>query len=312
VSTGEDQHIAASGQLEREYTSGGRRYYHFIQQNPGLYPPMVMLSARFAQLSDTVQLDNGRIVRLEIDYHPNHSANLPHLQRAMKDGLRYYSRAFGPYPYDRLTLAESPAYSRREMSTPTVIYISEPQAWNADLRTGESWDYLYYEMAVQVAHQWWGNTVVPNNTLASRIIDLGLSRYAALALLAQQRDSSILQHAQEFLGWDYQWGHRTDWDGERPLINANKDYEWDSRAALHLFALAQTIGADSLNSALRDFHTQWALRPGGPYPGAHDLYNTLAAHLPDSLHTWFADAWYKSPTGPPAPPKQLASAKPAR
>ena len=313
VSTSANQTIAASGHLDREWTSGDRHYYHFVQESPGIYPPVAMLSARFAKWTDTVQLENGRIVHLGIDYHPQQNINLKYLQSAMKDALRYYSRTFGPYPYDRLTLAESPNYSRRDMSTPTVIYISEPEGWNADLRSHDSWDYLYYIMALQVAHQWWGNTVVPNNTLASRSIDLGVAHYAALQLLARQPDSTGFKRAEEFLGWDYGWGHRTNFDGERPLLTANKWYQWDGGTTLQLLALAKTIGADSVNSALREFYSSWSQRPTGPYPGVHDLYSALAARVPDSLHPWFADAWHKPAADPSALPgaTPAAAAKPA-
>jgi hypothetical protein len=302
VSTSAGQSVVACGRTDREWTDGDRHYYHFVQDRPGLYPPAAMLSARFAKYTDTVRLDSGRVVQLEILYHPQHAVNLPHFQRGMKDALRYYSRAFGPYPYDRLTLAESPAYGRREIATPGVIYIGEPEGWNADLRSPENWDYVYYVVAQQVAHQWWGNTAVPNNTLGAHVIDAGIPHYAALALLARQPDSANVKKALDFLGWDYGWGHRTDFDGERPLINSNKWYEWDSRAALQLFTLAQTIGTDSLNSALRDFYQQWAFRPGGPYPGVRDLYSTLATHIPDRFQGWFADSWFKAPTGPPVGP----------
>jgi len=312
VSTSAGQTIAASGHLDREWISGDRHYYHFVQESPGIYPPVAMLSTHSAKWSDTVQLENGRIVRLEIDYHPQHNINLKHLQSGMKDALQYYSRIFGPYPYDRLTLAESPAYARRDMSTPTVIYISEPEGWNADLRPRESWDYLYYVMALQVAHQWWGNTVVPNNTLASRTIDLGISRYAALQLLAQQPDSTNRKRALEFLGWDYGWGHRTNFDGERPLLTANKWYQWDDGTSFQLLALAKAIGADSVNGALREFYSRWSLRPTGPYPGVHDLYNTLVAHLTDSLRPWFADAWHKPASDPSALPPANSSATAAK
>lgn len=308
VSTSAGQTVAASGRLDREWSENDRHYYHFVQNDPGLYPPAAILSSRFAKFTDTIQLDNGRVVRLEIDYHPAHSSNLEHFQRAMKEGMRYFSHAFGAYPFDRIILAESPAYSRPVMSTPGVIYINEREGWNADLHSPESWDYIYYVMAQQMAHQWWVNTLVPNNTLASRTIDAGISDYSALALLARQPDSSNLKRELEFLGWDYGWGHRTNFDGERPLLNSNKWYQWDAGTALQLYALAQTIGADSLNSALRAFYNEWSLRPTGPYPGVHDLYNTLAAHIPDSLRSWFADAWLKTQSGPPAPPSAVPAA----
>jgi len=297
VSTSADQTIVASGGLDREWTEGGRHYYHFVQDRPGLVPPMGMLSARYEKYADTVQLENGRIVKLEVYCSPQSNTNVKHYQDGMKDALRYYSRAFGAYPYDRLVLAESPNYSRREMSTPGVIYISEPNGWNADLRPHGTWDYLYYNIAREVAYQWWGNSVVPNHTLASRVIDLGIPRYAALALLARQPDSTSVHRGLEIVGWDYGWGHRTNWDGERPLIEANKWYQWEEGTTFNLYALAQTIGSDSVNAGLHDFYGRWAFAPAGRYPGAHDLYNCLSAHVPDRLREWFADSWFKVPSG---------------
>ncbi|GGA94072.1 ABC transporter permease/M1 family aminopeptidase [Puia dinghuensis] len=302
VSTSAGQWVQASGRLEKEWMQNGRHYFHFIQDNPGLYPPAAIATARYARWTDTVRLNDGRTIQVEIDYHPVHSANLRRYQTALKDGLRYFSRAFGPFPYDRLCLVESSAYSRNEISTPGVIFISEPDGWVADLRDRGDFDYPYYTAAVQLAHQWWGSTVIPNNTLGAPIINSGVPHYAALALLARRPDSTQVQRALDFLNWDYTWGHRTDHDGERPLINANKGYELDARAALQLYALGRSIGFDSLNTALRAFRDQWAFRKGGPYAGAHDLFNTLDAHIPDSLHTWLADAWQKTPTGPPTSP----------
>jgi hypothetical protein len=241
-------------------------------------------------------------VKVEIDYHPEHSVNLTHFQAALKDGLRYFSRAFGDYPYDRLSLVEASMYMFREHVSPGLIAIPENVGWQADLRDSAAFDYPYYVTAYELATQWWGQTLAPNGTLASGIINNGVPRYATLALLAQRSDSSFVKKALQFFQWDYAWGHRMDFDGERPLINANKWYEWETRATLHLFTLAQTIGTDSLNNALRAFYTQWSLRSQGPYPGAHDLYYILLTHTPDSLHNWLADAWLKAPAGPPAPP----------
>jgi hypothetical protein len=182
-----------------------------------------------------------------------------------------------------------------------MIVIPEHLGWVADLRQPGKFDYLYYIVGIQLAKQWFDHSVKPNGTLASQLISSGVPHYAALALFAARGDSADLASAIQFLGWNYDWGHRTDFDGERPLINANKAYEFDTRATLQLYALAQTIGRDSLNNALRAFYDDWEFRRVGPYPGVHDLYNTLAAHVPDTLRSWFADTWFKPPTGRPQP-----------
>jgi ABC-2 type transport system permease protein len=302
VSTGIDQWVQASGHLEKEWTDRGRRYFHFRQEQPGVYPPTVIASARYARWNDTVRLDNGRTIAVGIDYHPEHSTNLKHFQQAIKDALRYFSNAYGTYPYDQLTLVESPAYSRNEHATPGVIYLPEQQGWVADMRDHESWDYPYYVVAHLVAQQWWGVTAAPNGTVGAQVISSGIPRYAALTLLAQRRDSNDYRRGWQFVEWDYGWGRRTDFEGERPLINANKWYEWESRTALLLHTLDRSIGTDSVNAALRDLYGRWALRKTGPYPGAHDLYDVLEAHIPDSLKGWFAGEWQKAPAGPPASP----------
>jgi ABC-2 type transport system permease protein len=275
VSTDGDQGIAASGHLEKEWQEGGRHFYHFVQESPGIYPPAGILTERFATWHDSVRLDNGRQVQLEIAYYPEHGINLAHFAAAMKDGLAYYSKEFGPYPYDRLSVVESPAYGRRQVSTPGVIYIAEHNCWTSDLRPRGTFDLVYYSVAMELAHQWWGFGVAPNGTLASRIIDVGVPRYAALALLAQQKDSSNVKRALEFLGWDYGWGHRTNFDGERPLLTANKWYQWDAEATTRLWDLAKRIGTDSVNARLQSFYKEWALRTTGPYPGADDLASAI-------------------------------------
>jgi ABC-2 type transport system permease protein len=304
VSTNADQTIQASGRVERAWTENGRHYCHFRQQAPGLYPPALITSARYARWTDTVQLYNGKIVQMEIDYHPVHNMNIRHFQNALRDGLRYYSLAFGPYPFDRITVVEASSYLQGDRSTPGMIVIPEHYGWVADLRQPEKFDYPYYTVANQLAAQWFDHSVKPNATLAAQIISSGIPHYAALALFAASGDSADLASAAQSLGWSYDWGHRTDFDGERPLINANKAYEFDTRATLQLYALAQTIGRDSVNNALHAFYDQWAFRRVGPYPGAHDLYNTLSAHVPDTLRNWFADAWLKPPTGRPQPPSR--------
>jgi hypothetical protein len=302
VSTAADQQVQSSGRLDKEWMAGNRHYFHFVQNAPGLYPPVAMASARYARWTDTVRLEDGRTIGLEIDYHPAHSANLDRYQAALKEGLRYFSHAFGPYPYERLCLVESPAYGRAALATPGVIYLAEHNTWVSDLRSRDVFNVACYAVALQLARQWWGYTVAPNHTLASSIINSGVARYAAFALLAHRPDSSQVKPALMFAGWDYGWGHRTDFDGERALLNANKGYEWDTRAALELFTLAQAIGTDSVNAALRAFRQQWGLRNGGPYAGAHDLYAALGMYVPDALRGWFADEWEKRPDGPPRMP----------
>src|SRR5258708_14051908 len=114
VSTPGDQLAVAPGKLEREWESGGRHYFHYVQDHPAVYMPYGIAAARYAVLRDTVRVyrgmegqAGGEPVKLEIYYHPAHEANLSRFMAAYKDGLRYYSAAFGSYPFSPMRLIQA-------------------------------------------------------------------------------------------------------------------------------------------------------------------------------------------------------------
>jgi ABC-2 type transport system permease protein len=291
VSTAEGQWVQSTGHVGKEWTAGGRHFFHFVQDNPGIYPPFGIVSARYARLNDTVQLEGGRIVKVEIDYHPANGVNVGRFLTAVKDGLRYYSRAFGPYPYDRLSVVEASIYARWDAVSPGVLFFAERNGWNADFRGPDKFNYIYYTVAFDLAQQWWTNVVAPNATLGSDILRWGLARYSALALMQAKMPASQLNTALGDAEWNYDWQRHNDNDSERTLLYSNRYYEWDEKAGLALFALGKKMGFDSLNAALHDLRDEWGLRREGPYAGAPDLYNVLQAHVPDSLRAGLKRDW---------------------
>jgi aminopeptidase N len=66
--------------------------------------------------------------------------------------VRFYEKLFGPYPYERLTVAEIPLFPGGYGSTTLVML------------TSASWDAKQMPhrfLAHEIAHQWWGNSVFP-------------------------------------------------------------------------------------------------------------------------------------------------------
>jgi len=293
VSTSADQYVVSSGSLEKEWMSGGRHYFHYVTKSPGIYPPFGILSARYAILKDTVQLEKGQIVNLAIYYNPPQGINLSHYTAALKDGLRYFSHAFGRYPFDQLILAEGPGYGPNELAGPNMIVFNERNGWNANLRDSTNLDYIYYNTACQLARQWWGGQVMPNNTVGSKIISEGLARYSALCLMERKYGRKGLLDVYASLGWDYSWGRRTAFNGEHDLLHANGGYLWNTKAGMVLYGLGKTIGEDSLNTALHAFKESWGGRNGGPYAGSPDLYKVLEQHVPDSMRYYLSDSWLR-------------------
>ena len=295
VSTSSAHVALVPGHLEKEWTANDRHYYRYTQNDPGIYAPFGILSARYKTTTSTVTLSDGRPLEVSIFYTPMNNLNLADFQSALKDGLEYYSRSFGPYPFSRLTLMETPVYGPFNVAMQGEIGLIENLGgWNADLRGNNKTDYPYYNTAIVLAQQWWGQQVAPNNAKSSPVISKGLAVYSALRLLRQYRGKDAVSPFLEDLQRTYGWGHRTDFDGEHDLLHANKPHLWDAKTPLVLYNLAEYIGADSINAALRDFLQQWKFRRDTPYAGVADLYSCLKQHIPDSEMSYLKNAWETS------------------
>jgi hypothetical protein len=188
---------------------------------------------------------------------------------------------------------QGPQYGPNSLTSPDFIVFAEQNGWNANLRDSGQLDYLYYNTAYQLAQQWWGEQVMPNHTVGSKIIIEGIARYAALCLMERKYGRKGLQDIYQTLGWDYAWGRRTAFDGEHDLLHANAGYLWNTKAGMVLYGLGKTIGEDSLNAALRAFKEKWGGLNGGPYAGSPDLYKALEHYVPDSMRYYLSDSWLR-------------------
>lgn len=306
VSTTGDQTALAPGTLVKQWKKDGRNYFHYVQVKDDpqdkqvTYWPFAMLSARYAVWKDTVQLEkedsSGRLgpekrpVVIEIWYDPAHGANVPYLAAACKEGLRFYSRIFGRYPQKQYRLIEGSVYGPWNLSFPNTTIFSERFYWNADLREQGKFDYGYYTAAEQLARQWWGFQVAPNNTVGSLVLSEGLAKYAAMLMEKKFKEGNRV------LGMEkdgYNWGRRNNLFKENDLLHANRYSEWNQKTGVVLYGLQDLIGEDSLNAALREFRAAYAFRTEGPYAGSEDLYRVLQRHVPDSFRYYLTDTWEK-------------------
>ena len=81
----------------------------------------------------------------------------------------FYERLFGPYPYERLTVAEIPLFPGGYGSTSLVML------------TSASWDAKHMPhrfLAHEIAHQWWGNSVFPKGPGAGWLAE-GFAEYSS-------------------------------------------------------------------------------------------------------------------------------------
>jgi len=292
ISTEAGQTAITAGVLDSSWKKDNRAYFHYHLSNPASYADFPVFSANYTVCTDSVKLDNGVAVHAEIYYHPSHTANLNRFMSAYKDGLVYFSRAYGNYPFQQFRMMEGPGFLRGyELATGTAD--GEDNKWNAGLTKSNQFDFCYFYAAVSLGRQWWSFQVAPNHTQGAQAIPDGLSKYGALMLCEKRFGKDNLHY---FLKRESQWyldAHQWWSERETPLVRAKMRETWDGKASVILYALQDLIGEDSMNAALREFYDEFKFRNKPPYAGSTDLLRTLAKHVPDSLKYYLADSWNK-------------------
>ena len=232
-------------------------------------------------------------VDINIYYDPQHNANINRFMQAYKDGLPYYSAAYGAYPSKNISLAETSLYGPWESSMTTMATLKEPNSWNADFTRPDQFDYWYFNTTRLIAQQWWRFQVAPNNTVGSLVIPEGLATYDALVMAEKRYGKDNMRTILQDQIWIYLVVRPRLEKKEHPLIRANEWFEWGGKAGLVLYGLRDLIGEDSMNTALREFKNAYAFKTEPPFAGANNLYDYLQKHVPDSLQYYLTDSWQK-------------------
>jgi ABC-2 type transport system permease protein len=291
VSTSGDQIVVTHGELVKQWKQNGRNYFHYIQDKPGMYVPFGIISARFTDSRDSIMLDHK--IYIDVYHHPTHNENTTRFINAYKEGLKYYSSVYGPYPFKNIRLAETSTYGPRESSTTTLDTYAEYNSWNAHFTNPNEFDYLYFATTRNLAQQWWRFQVAPNNTVGSLVIPEGLANFDALVMAEKKYGKANMRAIVLDQLWYYLFVRRRLEEREHPLIRANQWFEWSGKASVAMYGLRNLIGEDSLNNALREFKNAYAFKSQPPFAGTNDLYHYLQKHVPDSLQYYMTDTWQK-------------------
>ena len=128
VSTSADQIALAPGYLEREWTEGGRRYFHYKMDRPILgfvaYLSGDWQVARDRWNDDGIAGGSGGAgdapsqVAIEVYHHAGHPYNVARMIDAVKKSLDYFTDAFGPYQHRQVRIVEFPRYARFAQALP--------------------------------------------------------------------------------------------------------------------------------------------------------------------------------------------------
>jgi ABC-2 type transport system permease protein len=276
VSTVPDQLAVVPGTLVREWSEGGRRFFRYEMDQP-ILAFFSVLSARYEVLRDAWE---G--VTLEIDFHPQHRANLARMMAGMKDTLAYCSRAFGPYQHSQARIVEFPRYQTFAQSFPSTIPYSEAIGFIARVREDSETDldYPYYVTAHEIAHQWWGHQAVGANVQGATLISESMAQYTALMVMKHRYGEKKMRRFLKYELDRYLVGRALERQREKPLArNENQPYIHYQKGSLVMYALQHFIGEDAVDGALRKYLQAVRLK-GPPYTTAAELVAALREATP--------------------------------
>src|SRR6185295_17414466 len=172
----------------------------------------------------------------------------------------------------------------------TIPY-SEQIGFIARVRPGDDddIDYPYYVTAHEAAHQWWGHQVSAADVQGGSMLVESLAQYSALMVMKRKVGDAKMR---KFLAYEldrYLSGRAFEQKKERPLARVeNQDYIHYRKGSLIMYALADYIGEEKLNRAIRSYRDEWAFK-GPPYSSTTHLLARIREVTPPDLQYMIDD-----------------------
>jgi ABC-2 type transport system permease protein len=276
VSTSADQIAVAPGELVREWTEGGRRFFEY-QSRKKILDFSSVLSARYSVLRD-----HWQDVALGVYYNPGHEYNLQKMMKGMQAALAYCTANFSPYQNKTLRIMEFPRYAGFAQSFPASIPFSESIGFIAkvDPKSDEDVDYPFYVTAHEVAHQWWAHQVIGANVQGATLMSESLAQYTALMVMKHEVGPDQMRRFLKYEMDRYLIGRSVERKKELPLERVeNQPYIHYNKASVIFYALQDYAGEENVNRALHDY-VQAVAYQDPPYTNSVELIDRLRKIVP--------------------------------
>jgi ABC-2 type transport system permease protein len=274
VSTSADQIALAPGYLQKDWTSNGRRYFHYKTTSP-ILGFWAYLSARYQ-----VKRDSWNGIPIEVYYDAKHPYNVDRMIYGVKKSLDYFTANFGPYQHKQVRILEFPRYARFAQSFPNTIPFSESIGFIADLRDKDAIDFVFYVTAHEVAHQWWGHQVAGADVQGSTMLIETMAQYSALMVQEKEYGKDQMRRFLKFELDRYLQGRGGELVAEMPLeFVENQQYIHYRKGSVIMYALRDAIGEANVNRALASFVAKHKFEQP-PYTTSADLVREFRAVAP--------------------------------
>ena len=285
VSTSDDQIAIAPGYLKRDWHQDGRHYFEYDMGETPIMDFQAYVSGRYRVKRDTYAGVQGPI-NLEVYYDPAHAYNVDAMLAASRAGLAYYERNFSPYQFGQYRIMEFPRYRSFAQSFSNTVPFSEAIGFIARLQKPTDLDLTTFVTAHELGHQWWGHQLIGGDVQGSNMMSETLAQYSAYRVMEQLHGKDYMHRVLHHFLDRYLRGRAGETRRERPLaLVEREDYVWYNKGGQILYTLADVIGEDQVNAALREFLLKYRYANAGasrdePYPDTRGLVETLLAHTP--------------------------------
>ncbi len=287
VSTDADQTPIAPGYKVYDKTVGGRRTARFVTEAPILQ----FFSIQSARYQVRTQTYKG--IDLSVYFDPQHATNVDRMLRAMRVSLDYYQANFSPYQFRQARITEFPDYAQFAQSFAGTFPWSEGLGFIADYRDPSRIDLVTYVAAHEFAHQWWAHQVIPANQQGASLLTETMAQYSALRVMREIYGPDKVRKFLKFELDSYLRNRGAEAMAEQPLERVeDQGYIHYRKGSLVMYRLADEIGEDAVNRALRTMIARFAFK-GAPYPTALDLVAAFRAQAPADKQSLITDLFEK-------------------
>jgi aminopeptidase N len=167
---------------------------------------------------------------------------------------------------------------------------SESIGFIARLDKPDDIDMVYYVVAHEMAHQWWAHQVIGARMQGATLLSETLAQYSALMMMRKEYGPDMMHKFLKYEMDAYLRSRGSERLKERPLltVDPNQGYIHYRKGSLALYYLAEMIGEERINAALKDLVASYAYQ-GPPYPTSYALVDRLRAQTPQELQYLIKD-----------------------
>lgn len=292
VSTSGDQIAIAPGYLKRQWQENGRNFFEYDMGETHIQNFFAFLSARYQ-----VRREEYKGTNLEVYYTPGHEFDLDDMLASSKAGLDYYQQNFSAFQFQQFRIMEFPRYRGFAQSFPNTVPYSESIGFIERMEKKDDIDFTYFVTAHELGHQWWGHQLIGGNVQGSNMMSETLAEYSALMVMRHKYGADGMR---KFLRHEldaYLRGRAGEVRHESPLALVQREpYVWYQKGGQIMYTLADYIGEDKMNAALRNFLMQYRYANATnaqtqPYPDTRQLVEALRAQTPPELQYLISDGF---------------------